>query len=518
MRMRWQRILRPALGLFALGFAVWVGAVDWQPQARRAARRRRSRTDPDAIVESTKGQTFLLKGADQDVRIDYERLFTYQSGRTRFFGAKITILGRAGRDFVITANEAEIAENQSQIDLRGTVVITTSDGLKVETGERDLHRERRRDAGPRPGPVQSRPDDRHQRRRQLRPAARRAVDARPGAHRRRPRRQGRRRRRRHRRGGRLRQARSLHPLRARACSMRRGAAADHADGAVVTLEAAADVVEQIELRGSSQVAGVGQGANGLEAMRSRDMNLGHGRRRPDAAAGDAGRRRVGAGGRRPNAPAQQLAGQAIDVELAADGQSVQGLSAQDDVQLDLPAASARRPDAADPRRARSTPTASRASPACRPRASADEVEFRESGAGQRRRSRRSSASSAPRPRDQAAVRPRQHRSRRRSPTACRSRTAPARRRGRRWSTTSPRARLRCRRRPGAPASSRSPTSASTSRPARSTGRSTAPHGRQDQRQERAEARRRPARRARKARQAARDARPPTSRSTSPRPR
>ena len=40
-----------------------------------------------------------------------------------------------------------------------------------------------------------------------------------------------------------------------------------------------------------------------------------------------------------NAPAQQLASQAVDVEIAADGQSVQGLSAQDDVQLDLPAAS-----------------------------------------------------------------------------------------------------------------------------------------------------------------------------------
>ena len=39
-----------------------------------------------------------------------------------------------------------------------------------------------------------------------------------------------------------------------------------------------------------------------------------------------------------NAPAQQLASQAVDVEIAADGQSVQGLSAQDDVQLDLPAA------------------------------------------------------------------------------------------------------------------------------------------------------------------------------------
>ena len=56
------------------------------------------------------------------------------------------MIGRAGRDFDIRAKEAEIAENQSQIDLRGAVVITTSDGLKVETETRHLHRERRRDA------------------------------------------------------------------------------------------------------------------------------------------------------------------------------------------------------------------------------------------------------------------------------------------------------------------------------------------------------------------------------------
>ena len=86
-----------------------------------------------AISESTKGSSFSLKGAAQDVRIDYDKLFTYQSGRSRFIGAKIIVTGRAGRDFEIRANEAEIAENQSQIDLRGAVVITTSDGLKVET-------------------------------------------------------------------------------------------------------------------------------------------------------------------------------------------------------------------------------------------------------------------------------------------------------------------------------------------------------------------------------------------------
>ena len=130
--MRWQRILRPALGLFALAFAIWV-VVSIRERKPAPASAVPVRTDKDAVVESTKGQSYMLKGAAQDVRIDYDKLFTYQSGRSRFVGAHISVMGRAGRDFDIRANEAEIAENQSQIDLRGAVVITTSDGLKVET-------------------------------------------------------------------------------------------------------------------------------------------------------------------------------------------------------------------------------------------------------------------------------------------------------------------------------------------------------------------------------------------------
>ncbi|MFI5076887.1 MAG: LptA/OstA family protein, partial [Vicinamibacteria bacterium] len=124
----------------------------------------------------------------------------------------------------------------------------------------------------------------------------------------------------------------------RSVKMRRGPQLITADGALVTLEAGADVVDGIELRGSAQVAGVGQGANGLESMRSRDMNLGmadDGQTLQQATLVGEAVVRVAGG---PNAPAQQLASQAVDVEIAADGQSVQGLSAQDDVQLDLPAA------------------------------------------------------------------------------------------------------------------------------------------------------------------------------------
>jgi LPS export ABC transporter protein LptC len=372
--MRWQRILRPALGLFALIFAIWVGVSIRRPAPPAEAVPVRS--DPEAVTESTKGSSYTHKGADQDVRIDYDKLFTYQSGRARFVGARITVLGRAGRDFVIKANEAEIAENQAQIDLRGAVVITTSDGLTVETDNATYTES---DGVTRaPGPVkftrarmtgtsvgasydrqrdvlwmldQARitvaPDDK----------GAGAADVTAGA------------------AGYAKRDRYMRFE--RGVKMKRGTQVLSAEGAVVTLEAAADVVEQIELRGSSQVAGVGQGANGLEAMRSRDMNLGmadDGQTLQQATlVGDAVLRVAGGA----NAPAQQLAGQAIDVEIAPDGQSVQGLSAQDDVQLDLPAAGAGAPT----RRIRSRSLDAEGEPGVpglRTARFAGDVEFRES--------------------------------------------------------------------------------------------------------------------------------------------
>src|SRR5689334_12061256 len=131
--MRWQRILRLGVGLFAVAFAVVV-YVSIRPKPKPPGNNP-PRTDEHAISESTKGQSIMFKGSGQDVRIDYERMFAYQSGRVKFITAHISVTGRAGRDFVIDANTAEIAENQSQIDLKGAVVITTSDGLTVKTEE-----------------------------------------------------------------------------------------------------------------------------------------------------------------------------------------------------------------------------------------------------------------------------------------------------------------------------------------------------------------------------------------------
>ncbi len=323
------------MGLFALVFAV---VVYLQIEKRRPAPQggATNRTDPDAVVESTKGQSFFFKSAKQDIRIDYERLLTYQSGRSKFFGAKVAILDRAGRNFEILANEAEVAENQSQIDLRGAVVLTTSDKLTVKTenavytqsdevvrvpGAVAFSRERMQ--GTSVGASYDRARDvlwlLDQARITVAPDARGeggvAVTAGAAGYARRDRY--------------IRFERTVHLV--------RGGQAVDADGAVAYMKPASDDLEMIELRGHSRVSGIGTGANGLQAMTARDINL---RYQEDGQTiqqatliGESVLQLAGGEGQ----PGQRLSAQSIDIELAPDGQTVETLSGQDNVQLDMPA-------------------------------------------------------------------------------------------------------------------------------------------------------------------------------------
>jgi LPS export ABC transporter protein LptC len=333
--MRWQRPVRLVLGLFALVFAV---VVYLQIEKRRPASQdaAHTRTDPDAVVESTKGQSFFFKSAKQDIRIDYERLLTYQSGRSKFFGAKVAILDRAGRNFEILANEAEVAENQSQIDLRGAVVLTTSDKLTVKTenavytqsdevvripGPVAFNRERMQ--GTSVGASYDRARDvlwlLDQARITVAPdktgAGGVAVTSGAAGYARRDRY--------------IRFERTVHLV--------RGGQAVDADGAVAYLKPDSDELEMIELRGHSRVTGIGTGANGLQAMTARDINL---RYQEDGQTieqatlvGEAVLQLAGGEGQ----PGQRLSAQSIDIELMPDGQTVETLSGQDSVQLDMPA-------------------------------------------------------------------------------------------------------------------------------------------------------------------------------------
>jgi lipopolysaccharide export system protein LptA len=371
--MRWQRPVRLLLGLFVLvfGIGVYLSIDRRQPRPDVPAQLRQ---DPNAVVESTKGQSILHRGAKQDVRIDYDRLATYATGRMVFHGAKVAVLERAGRNIEIGAREAEVAENQSQIDLRGDVVMKTSDGLTVKT-DKAVYTEsdqvvrapgavsfaRDRMTGSSVGASYDQVRDvlwlLDQARITTAPDAQGqgASTVTAGA------------------AGYARRDRYVRFD--RGVQLVRGAQAVRADGAVAYLAADADRLEMLELRGNGRVAGVGQGANGLEAMEARDMNLDYG---PDGQllesavlVGNAVLQLAGGEGK----PGQRLAGQSIEITLAPDGQTVQTLAAQDAVQLDLPASGA-----AAARRIRSGSLDARGEPGAaglRHARFVDKVEFRE---------------------------------------------------------------------------------------------------------------------------------------------
>jgi LPS export ABC transporter protein LptC/lipopolysaccharide transport protein LptA len=331
---RWHRLIRLALALFAVAFAIGV-YYSIKPRVVRPPDKGAQRIDPTATFESTAGEVILFKGSKQDIRIQYQTRITYQSGRTIFNTAKISVMQRGGRDFVATSKEAEVADNQSKMDMRGDVVITASDGLVIKSNEATYTQNdetmrmpgqvtfaRNRMKGTSNGATYDRnrdvlwlldqahitvaPDDKGQG----------SADVTSGG------------------AGYARRDRYIRFE--RNVKMLRGTQVVEAPNAVAYLEEKEDKLKTLELRGGSRVLGVGSGANSLQAMTARDINLNYG---PDGEKlqravliGDAVVQMANAQG----GPGQKLVGQTQDVELGADGNTLLGLQARERVQLDLP--------------------------------------------------------------------------------------------------------------------------------------------------------------------------------------
>jgi LPS export ABC transporter protein LptC/lipopolysaccharide transport protein LptA len=332
---RWHRLLRLALALFAVAFAIGV-YFQIRPRAPKPSDKGGAKmNDPTASVESTAGEVILFKGSKQDVRIQYKTRITYQSGRTVFQGSRIIVLQRGGRDFQADSNEAEVAENQSKMDMRGNVVVNASDGLVVRgdsatyTQSDETMRmpgpvnfERKRMKGTSIGATYDRnrdvlwlldqahitvaPDEKGQG----------SADVTSGG------------------AGYARKDRYIRFE--RNVKMQRGTQAVDAASAVAYLEEKEDKLKTLELRGNSRVLGVGNGPNSLQAMTARDINLNYG---PDGEKlehatliGDAVVQMANAQG----GPGQKLTGQTTDIAIGADGNTLTSLQARERVELNLP--------------------------------------------------------------------------------------------------------------------------------------------------------------------------------------
>ena len=124
----WQKRTRAVLALIALGV---IGAVGYtlRPREARVAPAAVEKLPDKVTVVTTGGDAIQLKGSSQDLRIEFQRQESYESGQTKFYGVRINVDNRGGRNYTITGKEMIIGKDQSSFDVSGDVKLETSDGL-----------------------------------------------------------------------------------------------------------------------------------------------------------------------------------------------------------------------------------------------------------------------------------------------------------------------------------------------------------------------------------------------------
>ena len=130
--MLWQKRAR----LFLLAIAAGVVAVVFFTTQRREEPPPPApveRGDPAATIESSGAFLVQMKGERETVRVEAEKQYSYPDGSTRLINVKVTSV-RQGKTFTATGDEARVGENQTNLDMKGNVVMTSSDGLEAKAG------------------------------------------------------------------------------------------------------------------------------------------------------------------------------------------------------------------------------------------------------------------------------------------------------------------------------------------------------------------------------------------------
>jgi LPS export ABC transporter protein LptC len=331
----WQRRARFLIVIGAAAFAVVVVLAFKRrvpPQAAVSV----ARSDPKAIVESTRALTVRDNREREEIRINYDKLLTYADGSSKFLGVKVVTERDGGRTFTITGREGEIRDRESNVSLTGNVEMTSSDGMTVRTehatyaeGDGVVHA---------PGPVEFAKgrttgsgvgltyDKNHD---MLTIGERVSVLMAPdrdGASALRI------------DAGTAEFDRGAKTIRfGRMLTAERDAETVAADAGTAHLSEDEQRMELLELRGNARVAPARKQSGDLQLMQGRDIDI---RYAPDGQSiehskvmGDAIIQFAGDRG----AAGRQITAAAIDIALAPDGRTPIALSATDGVQLSLPA-------------------------------------------------------------------------------------------------------------------------------------------------------------------------------------
>jgi len=98
--------------------------------------------DPKAIVSITGSLLKSFSGKFKDFEIDADRADGYEDGSTKLYGDPITIHVRKGenRTFRVTAREARVSRDETYFELTGPVRLEDSDGFWLETAAATVNR------------------------------------------------------------------------------------------------------------------------------------------------------------------------------------------------------------------------------------------------------------------------------------------------------------------------------------------------------------------------------------------
>jgi LPS export ABC transporter protein LptC/lipopolysaccharide transport protein LptA len=331
----WQRRARLLIAVAAAAFAVVV-AFAFRGRGPTSSSPPVTSTDPKAVAESATGRTIRLNRDQEEVRIEYDKLLTYQDGSAKMIGVKIVTERAGGRTFTIAAKQGDVGHDESNLSLVGDVRLAVTDGLVVRT-ERATYTEngglvhapgpiefaRGRLSGTGLGMTYDKTRDLVTLLDQV--VVRMAPDA-AGA------------------GG-LEVTSGTAALNRidhiiqfeRGMKAVRGPETTEADHGSARLSPDEERLEVLELRGNSRMTGAKSSAGGLEAMSGRDIDLKY---LPDGQtlehvliAGDAAIQLAGESGH----AGRRITSNDVDIALGPDGSSPTALTARENVELSLPA-------------------------------------------------------------------------------------------------------------------------------------------------------------------------------------
>ncbi|HNV02213.1 MAG TPA: LptA/OstA family protein [Vicinamibacterales bacterium] len=337
--MRWQQRVQVALAAFVAGFVVLLLLAVRPGRPRESAPPPDASTgDPAASAASTSGDVVNLLRDIENFRLSYDRLLTYPDGRQKLTGARILVPRRRGRDYEITAREAEVGPGQDLIAMQGEVRLGATDGLAAGTDAATFSRSEGVLRAPGPasfskgGMSGSSVGLTYDQARDVMWLLDKAVTVfapeRAGED-----------------GAEITAgaavlARNDHYARyERGFTLVSGARRMSSDAATAYLTADGARVESLDMRGRSRVTGLGEGPGSLGAMEADDITL------EFTADGKAlGAATLASRSREParldlgsaGAGHRRVSGRWIDIRFAPDGATVRELTVRESVRLDLP--------------------------------------------------------------------------------------------------------------------------------------------------------------------------------------